>query len=84
MKVDNVILLEDDQKYLLLDETKLDDEKYFYATQIKDNLEPINNFVFIKYTKKDKKFYATKITDKETYTKLMLKFLNNLATRLAN
>lgn len=79
MIVGNMILLEDDKKYLLLDETTLDNIKYFYAVQLNDeDFKPTENYKFLKQTNDEKSFYVTEVTDQETLSSLLIIFTNNL------
>lgn len=83
MKVDNVILLEDNKKYLLLDETELDNKKYFYAVEVTDDkLEPTDNFAFLEEKIANQKVYVSQVQNQDLITSLLIIFTNNVGLEI--
>ena len=72
MKVDHIITLDNNIKYLLLDETILENKKYFYAVEVKgENEEVTNNYLFLEESYDSANVYVTVVNDK----KIKLEFL---------
>ena len=46
--VDNIVLLEDDKKYVILDEKVLNNVKYYYGLRLTDKEIPTNMYLFFK------------------------------------
>lgn len=44
--VDKIIELDNNQKYLIMDETIVDNKKYYYALGLDENEEIANNYLF--------------------------------------
>jgi len=64
MKIDTIIDLDNNKHYLLLDETMVEDKKYFYAVGIKEDLSaPTEEYVFIEEVRKNDKLYAKMVND---------------------
>lgn len=77
MSVDQIITLDNNNDYLLLDETTLDDKKYFYAVGVDKNEDPTNEYVVIEEIKKDGKIFIKKVTDKDMLNLLITLFTMN-------
>lgn len=63
MKIDTVITLKDNRKYLLLLESDLDLEGYFLAVQLDEKEEPMNTYAVLQDIEKDDKHFVKKIED---------------------
>ena len=61
--VDSIVRLENDTKYLILDETELDDIKYYYGLKLNEDEEPTNNYLFFEEIINDGKTYLNPIND---------------------
>lgn len=48
--VDNIVELEDNKKYVLLDSTKLDDTTYYFGLRLDEKENPTNNYLFFEET----------------------------------
>lgn len=83
MKLDHVITLEDDKKYLLLDKTELDNKNYFYAVEVTDiNGEPTENYLFLEEKIENNEVYVETVNDEETEAALLVIFMNNLSNKI--
>ncbi|MBQ7141063.1 MAG: hypothetical protein IJO32_06140 [Bacilli bacterium] len=78
MIVDTVIDLDNNKHYLLLDETMIEDKKYFFAVGVKEDLSsPTNEYVFIEEITKNGKLYAKEVKDKKISDFLLTIFTKN-------
>ncbi len=85
MKVNNIILLEDNQKYLLLDETIYADKKYFYAVKVTDDtLQPTEEYKFLEQKQDTENVYVSTVEDEETSSALLVIFTNSLGLQIDN
>lgn len=71
MKVDTVIKLKENNKYLLLLESELDLEGYFLAVQLDEKDEPTKNYAILQEVEKDGKTFVKKIDDPLIMDKLL-------------
>ena len=44
--MDKIVTLEDNKNYVILDETVLQDIKYYYGLRLNNQEEPTNNYIF--------------------------------------
>lgn len=85
MKVNNIILLEDNQKYLLLDETIYEDKKYFYAVKVTDDtLQPTEKYKFLEQKQDIENVYVSEVKDEEIISALLVIFTNSLGLQIEN
>ena len=49
---DKIIKLDDDTKYLILDETEIDNKSYYYALCLDDNEEKMDSYLFFEENNK--------------------------------
>lgn len=83
MKVDHVITLEDNKKYLLLDKAELDNKNYFYAVEVPEiNAEPTENYIFLEEIVENNEAYVEQVDDEEIKAALLVIFMNNLGLKL--
>ena len=61
--VDNIVTLDNDKKYVILDDKKLDNVNYYYALRLDDNEEPTNNYLFFEETKDGNDIYLAPVED---------------------
>lgn len=71
MKVDTVIKLKENNKYLLLLESELDLDGYFLAVQLDEKDEPTKNYAVLQEVEKDGKTFVKKIEDPIIMNKLL-------------
>ncbi len=77
MTKDLIITLEDEIDYLLLDETILDNKKYFYAVALDKNEEPTNDYKILVEIQDNNSFYVEEVEDKKMLELLITLFTNN-------
>ena len=61
--VDNIVTLDNDKKYVILDEKELNNVNYYYALRLDDNEEPTNNYLFFEETKDGSDIYLAPVED---------------------
>ena len=82
MTKDLIITLEDGIDYLLLDDTVLDNKKYFYAVKKKKNEEPTNDYKILAEFQEKNSFYVEEVEDKKMLELLITLFTNNYVNSL--
>lgn len=81
MKVEDVITLDNDAKYLLLDELDYKDEKYFYAVGVYDNQEfDYDDYLFFKVGVDQEGEYVEKVDEGPIYRDLLTIIVADSAT----
>ena len=76
--IDKIVELENNKSYVILDETSLEDKKYYFGLRLNDNEEPTNNYSFFVESKDDDKIFLTFVEDKELRKLLLSAFTINL------
>lgn len=78
MEKDTLITLDDNTEYALLDETILDNKKYFFAIKV-DNItkEPTDEYEIFIEEKDNNDIYMDIITNETLKESLMVEFTNN-------
>lgn len=78
MTKDIIITLDNNDDYLLLDETIIDNKKYFFAVGVsKENESPNNEYIFIEEVQRGEKIFAKKVMDEELSKLLLTIFTTN-------
>lgn len=78
MKLDTIITLSNNLKYILLDKTSIGDKNYFYAAGVKDDLSTIKSeYIFIEEIQKDGKTFVKEVQDVNTKDYLLTVFTKN-------
>lgn len=78
MEKDTLITLDDNTEYALLDETILDNKKYFFAIKVNNiTKEPIDEYEIFIEEKDNNDIYMDIITDETLKESLMVEFTNN-------
>ena len=75
--VDNIIQLENNRKYVILDEKELDNINYYYALRLDDKEEPTNNYLFFEETKDNDDTYLAPVEDENMKGILLTAFTVN-------
>ena len=63
MEKENIIILDDDSKYMLLDETKIEESKFFFAVRLNDNDTPSTQYEVFKEVTEDGELYIDILGD---------------------
>ena len=80
--VDSIIELENDKKYVILDETVLSDVKYYFGLRLKNDEEPTNNYLFFEEMLKDDVIYLIPLSDEKMKGILLTAFTANFLDKV--
>ena len=69
--VDKIVELENNNSYVLLDETLLNNVKYYFGLRLDENEETTNNYLFFEETKEGNDTFLAPVED-ENEKKLLL------------
>ena len=69
--IDNIVELEDNKKYVLLDNKELNNINYYFALRLDDKEEPTNNYLFFEEVKNEGETYLDPVDD-ESIKKLLI------------
>lgn len=75
--VDKIVELENNKSYAILDETLIDNNKYYFGLRINDKDEPTNNYLFFQEEKDNNDIYLTPINDNNMKGLLLTAFTVN-------
>ena len=80
--VDKIVELENDKNYAILDETIIDNNKYYFGLRLNDKDEPTNNYLFFSEDKVNKDIYLTPINDENIKNMLLTAFTVNFLDKV--
>ena len=80
--VDKIVELENNKSYVLLDESILNDSKYYFALRLNENEEPTNNYLFFEELKDDDNIFLSPILDDELKKLLLTSFTVNFLDKV--
>lgn len=75
--VDKIISLDNGRDYVILDETSLDNVKYYFGLRLDEKEEPTNNYLFFEETLVDNDCYLNPIDDEKMKGILLTTFSIN-------
>ena len=75
--VDKIVELENEKKYVLLDEKELNNINYYFGLRLDDNEEPTNNYLFFEETKVGEDVYLAPVEDEDMKGLLLTTFTAN-------
>ncbi len=78
MNVEDVILLEDNREYLILDTAKYNNEKYLYCVGMDEEEKPTTEYIYLKANeKKNGEYSVENIEDKNVIDAILTMFASN-------
>lgn len=80
--VDKIVELENGKSYAILDETVLDNNKYYFGLRLADNDELTNNYLFFQEYKENNDLFLTPIGDKNMKGLLLTAFTVNFLDKV--
>lgn len=80
--VDKIITLDNDKKYVILDETILEKKQYYFGLRLDGNEEPTNNYLFFQEYKEDDNTFLVPINDKNMKGLLLTAFTINFLDKV--
>lgn len=83
-EVGQIITLEDNHEYLILETTERDGVKYLYAVRVLIDETPTDEYEIFKYEKDDSGEYLVNLEDKALFDDLFEEFKDIAASKLLN
>ena len=80
--VDKIIELENNRKYVILDEKNLGNINYYYGLRLDKNEEPTNNYLFFQEIINNDNVYLAPIEDEKLRNTLLTTFTINHLTQV--
>ena len=80
--VDKIVELENNKNYAILDETIIDNNKYYFGLRLNDKDEPTNNYLFFSEYKDNNDVYLTPVTDNDLKGLLLTAFTINFLDKV--
>lgn len=80
--VDKIVELENNKSYAILDETILDNNKYYFGLRLTDKDELTNNYLFFEEYKENNGTFLTPISDKNMKGLLLTAFTVNFLDKV--
>lgn len=84
IEVGNIVTLENNQEYLLLEELNKDDKKFVYAVRTLEDETPTDEFLIFEVIKTDDGEYLKTVENKEYYDQLIEDFKDIVADKVLN
>lgn len=75
--VDNIVELDNDRKYVLLDNKLVEDTNYYFALRLDDKENPTNYYLFFEEVNDDGETFLLPVEDDETKSLLLTFFTIN-------
>ena len=75
--VDSIVELENNNKYVLLDNKELNNVNYYYGLRLDEKEEPTNNYLFFEETKDGDDTYLAPVDDEDLKGLLLTVFTIN-------
>lgn len=75
--VDKIVELENNKRYAILDETLLENTKYYFGLRLNEKEEPTTNYLFFEEYKEDNNIFLTPIENENMKGLLLTAFTVN-------
>lgn len=80
--LDKIVELENGKKYVILEETSLENVKYYFGLKLDRNEEPTNNYLFFEEYKDGSDIFLTPIEDDKMKGLLLTAFTVNFLDKV--
>ena len=80
--VDKIVELENDKSYVILDETLLDNTRYYFGLRLNKDEEPTNNYLFFKESMEGENTFLTPIEEEDMKGLLLTAFTVNFLDKV--
>lgn len=80
--VDKIVELENNHSYVILDETFLNNDKYYYGLRLNKQEEPTNNYLFFKESKEGIDTFLTPVEEDDMKGLLLTAFTVNFLDKV--
>lgn len=77
MEINDVLTLNENEEYLILDMAELNNETYLYSVLIDENDMPTKEYAYLKKTEEDGEIYVEEVEDEELQKVLTALFTSN-------
>ncbi len=84
IEVGNIVTLENEKEYLLLEELDHDDKKYVYAVRTLEDDTPTDEYVIFEVLHVDEDEYLKDVENQELYDELVEEFKDIVADKILN
>ena len=84
MEKDTIITLDDNSVYALLDETIIDERKYFFAVKLDNKNNPTTEYEIFESVIEDGETYMDLVSDDEFKESILVDFTNNYIKMVEN
>lgn len=84
MEKDTIITLDDNSIYALLDETIIDEKKYFFAVKLDNKKNPTTEYEIFECVVEDDETYMDLVSDDEFKESILVDFNNNYIKMVEN
>ncbi len=81
-EVGNIVTLEDNKEYLILEELEKDGTKYLYSVRVLIDETPTDEYLIFSYQKDENGEYLVEVQDKVLYDQLVEDFKDIVSTKL--
>ena len=80
--VDKIVELSNNKSYVILEETVLNDNKYYLGLKLNKSEEPTNNYLFFEESINNDNTYLTPIEDEDVKSVLLTSFTMNFLEKV--
>lgn len=84
IEVGNIVTLENNQEYLILEELIKEEHKYVYSVRVLEDETPTDEYLIFESIIKDDGEFLKPVNDKELYDSLIEDFKDIVADKLVN
>ena len=77
MSIEDIITLEDNKEYLILDIIEFNKEKYMYCVGIDKDEIPTSEYIYLKSIEENDEFYIEEVQDENVLKTIVTMFTNN-------
>lgn len=77
MEINDIITLEDNQNYLILDMVSIGADKYYYCVKVDEHDMPIYEYKYLKEIKDKEETFMEPVTDQDTLEAIVSMFSLN-------
>lgn len=84
IEVGNIVTLENNQEYLILEELTKEEHKYVYSVRVLEDETPTDEYLIFESIIRDNDEFLKPVNDKELYDNLIEDFKDIVADKLVN
>lgn len=84
IEVGNIVTLENNQEYLILEELTENEHKYVYSVRVLEDETPTDEYLIFESIIRDNDEFLKPVNDKELYDNLIEEFKDIVADKLVN